>query len=156
MKDISNLEKEWDKIEKQLVPRLVNMQRKVADFICSDVQGLAPGSGDYADSIKVGETTIENNIIETPVESDMVVVSKAGTEYNLGYLLENGTLEHAIPNAFNWGVIYGFKSEKYKRTLQPDWHPGFKEIPHYYPALNLNKALYDKKIDEVMRRFFNE
>ena len=86
----------------------------------------------------------------------MVVVSKAGTEYNLGYLLENGTLEHAIPNAFNWGVIYGFKSEKYKRTLQPDWHPGFKEIPHYYPALNLNKALYDKKIDEVMRRFFNE
>lgn len=155
MKSLKDLENKLSNIEQKVLTEMVKAQRETAESIRVDTQELAPSkTGEYADSIVVKETIIKGNNIETPVESDMTVVSKEGNAYNLGFLLEHGTLPHAIPNAFNWGVLYGYDSEMYKRTLEPDWHPGFAELPHYYPALNKNKNLYKENINKALRRLF--
>ena len=95
-------------------------------------------------------------IIKTFIGSGATVTSKAGKSYNLGYLLEHGTLNHAIPNAFNWGVIYGFDSERYFRTCRDDWHPGSIAIPHYKLALEKNKELYKGKIKLAFKKEVNK
>ena len=78
----------------------------------------------------------------------------AGTRYNLGYLLEHGTAEHAIPNAFGRGYHWNYTDSDgnfYKGTLEPDWHPGSKAVPHYKLALIKNKKVYKESISEAWR-----
>ena len=57
----------------------------------------------------------------------MQVTSKAGDSYNLGQLLETGTMPHAIPNAFGYGEWFG---------VDPNFHPGMKAYNNYKNALN--------------------
>ena len=155
MRNIKDIDKYLEKIEKQTIQKLAKVQNEVAQDVRDDVKHFAPGTGEYANTIKVSETEVTGNKIETYVYTDYNVTAKSnGITYNLGYLLENGTLEHAIPNAFNWGVIYGYESDMYKRTLQPDWHPGFGEIPHFELGLNQNKTNYEERIGKVLDEVF--
>lgn len=141
------------KLEKNIMADLISAQRKTANQICKDAQSLAPGSGEYSKSIKVGNTQINGNRITTQIYTGLTVNAKStGNSYNLGFLLETGTNPHAIPNAFNWGVIYGYDSPMYKRTLEPDWHPGFPAMPHFIPALNKNKKVYIDNISSVLAK----
>ena len=77
-----------------------------------------------------------------------------GKVYNLGYLLENGTFEHAIPNAFGRGFTYGYTDTMgryHKGTLDKDWHPGTIAQPHYALALEKNRKLYKDNIKVAWR-----
>lgn len=151
MKDLKALKVFLSNLDKKAVDNLVKAQRTTAQKICSDVQSLAPGNGEYSSSIKVSDTKVENSTIKTRIYTDMTVQAKStGNTYNLGFLLETGTNPHAIPNAFNWGVIYGYDSDMYKRTLKKDWHPGFVSMPHFVPALNQNKTFYKEQIKKAL------
>lgn len=154
MKDIRQLKTDLRKMATNVKRELKKAQRETAEQIRKDAQLMAPGNGAYSESIMVRKTIIKGDDISTVVSTRVLtpVAKSTGRQYNLGFLLETGTDPHAIPNAFDWGRIYGYDSEMYKRTLQKDWHPGFVAMPHFIPAMNRNKALYRAKISEALRR----
>ena len=143
MEDLSKLSKLLEKAKRNAIMNLIEAQHKIAEDICKDAKHFAPGEGSYKESIQVSNTTLDRNIISTDIYTDVVVKAKSnGNEYNLGYLLENGTLEHAIPNAFGLGNTYGHFDRYWywhKGTMDKDWHPGFRPLPHFIPSLLLNK-----------------
>lgn len=152
-----------DKIEKRTIKGL----EKSAQQIYEDVVELAPGNGDYKSSIKIYPTQKENNTYSILIGTDMQVGptihgsvkgsnnAPKGTTYNLGYLLEHGTYEHAIPNAFGYGFYFGFTTKDgkfHKGTLDDSWHPGSIARPHFSLALEKNKKLIKKYIVEEWRQ----
>lgn len=157
MKDITELSLFFKNIDKALIPQLQEAQRETAKQIESDVKASAPvGKGEYQNSISVKKTETTENEIKTRITSDLIVgpAKSTGKSYLLGSLLENGTSNHAIPNAFDWGRIYGYDSEQYRRTLDPNWHPGFVAMPHWVPALDKNKKLYADNIGKALDGVF--
>ena len=130
--------------------------QKTAQNIYDDVVSLAPGNGPYKESIKIYPIEKDNEKMSIFIGSDLMVGptiwgsvdgsknNPAGTKYNLGYLLEHGTYEHAIPNAFGYGFYWGFTTKDgtfHKGTLDENWHPGTLAQPHYSIALEKNKRL---------------
>lgn len=154
MKDIRQLKTDLGKMATNVKRELKKAQRETAEQIRKDAQLMAPGNGPYAQSIMVRKTVVDGNNISTKISTTVMTeeAKSTGKQYNLGFLLETGTNPHAIPNAFDWGRIYGYDSDMYKRTLAKDWHPGFVAMPHFIPAMNRNKALYRAKISEALRR----
>lgn len=154
MRDISELSNFLDTLPKKLEDELIKAQQETAKVIEADARLYAPGNGGYSQSITAKEPVVDGKNISTNISTEMMteVAKSTGKQYNLGMLLETGTDPHAIPNAFDWGHIYGFDSEMYKRTLQEDWHPGFVSMPHFIPALDQNKELYQRKIQEAIGR----
>lgn len=152
MKDIRQISIDLDKFSKNVINNLVNAQQESARKIWSDVVSTAPmKTGNFISSIEVSDTSVNNGEIKTIIGSRMQVVSNEGKAYNLGFLLETGTNPHSIPNAFNWGEIYGYDSEEYKQTLKGDWHPGTKPLNFYHNALEKNKTDYYKSISKAIK-----
>lgn len=153
MKTLNNLadflEKKADNIDKVFVKINDIVAKKVYNDI---IQNAPMGKRVYRASIKIYPTTIENSRITTFIGSDLLVGPTkwtGGNVYNLGYLLEHGTFEHAIPNAWGKGFYYGYTDEKgvfHKGTLDKDWHPGSIAQPHYQIALEKNKKFYKDNI----------
>ena len=157
MKNITELSLFVKNIDKTLIHALEEAQKETAKQIANDVKSSASvGTGAYRDSILVRDTEVDNKTIRTRITSSLVVgpAISTGQSYLLGMLLENGTSHHAIPNAFNWGKIYGYDSEQYQRTLDPNWHPGFVAMPHWIPALEKNKKLYLDNIGKALDGVF--
>ena len=158
MRNINDLSNEIERIRKNIIKDLIKVQKETAKSICEDAKTFAPGKGPYKESIKVSETEIKNNKITTKITTDLTVEAKSnGNFYNLGYLLENGTMQHAIPNAFGLGYTYGYVDRygtRHKGTLDKDWHPGFAPLPHFIPALLLNKEKYNIAIQNAVDNEF--
>lgn len=144
----------------KLTKKLVEAQRNTAEQIQSDVKMYAPHkTGVYEESIKVEDTIIKNGKMTTFIGSDLLtsVAKWTGNQFNLGFLLEHGTGEHAIPNAFGFGYYYGYTDANgvfHKGTLDKDWHPGFAPFPHYFPALEDNKDYYKEQIKKAIKEAF--
>jgi len=157
MKTLNDLANFIDKKVNNIDKVVAKVQEKIAQNTCDDIKELAPGNGTYRDSIKVYPSEIKDGVITTFVGSDMTVGPTkwtGGVSYNLGYLLEHGTTQHAIPNAFDYGFYYGFTDASgrfHKGTLDPDWHPGTIAQPHYAIALEKNKKLYKDNIHYAWR-----
>ena len=167
MKTLDDLVKFLDKKAKDIDKKVAEAQEKTAQQIWEDVIENAPvGNGDYISSIQIDETQINDGVISTFIGSDLQVGptiwgsvqgsknNPQGSTYNLGYLLEHGTFEHAIPNAFGYGFYYGFtdKSGKFhKGTLDDNWHPGSTARPHYSLAIEKNKKLFKDNIKLAWR-----
>lgn len=159
MKLFEQLSKDIEELTNNISKELEKEQRKTAEKIWQDVIENAPyKNGNYIASINIDETTIKNGVIKTFIGSNMLLEPTkwtGGKRYNLGYLLEHGTLNHAIPNAFDKGIYYGYigEDERYhKGTLDDDWHPGSIAIPHYKLALEKNKELYKGKIKLAFKK----
>ena len=144
LKDISNLETDITRFLGKFTDRLVEVQREAANNIMNDAKLLAPGNGPYRDSIKVSETQVTENSIETDITTNVTVSSLDGVKYNLGYLLENGTDPHEIVPKNSDVLVF----EKDGRTIFTKHvnHPGTKPQPHFIPALEKNKFKYKKDI----------
>lgn len=158
MKEISSLPGDLTKLKKRIIKNLIKAQEETAQRMKEDaVQIISThGTGAYSKTIQVSKTKINSSKIQTKIFTNYTVQAKSnGNVYNLGMLLENGTLNHAIPNAFNWGVIYGYDSYMYKRTLSKDWHPGSVAVPHFRPALNKNKTEYKNLIRKAIKESIN-
>lgn len=154
MKSLNDLVKKLEKWENNIDNQIMEAQRKTAEKVWEDVILNAPvDTGQYIESIDIDGPHKEGKVVSTFIGSDLTVEAKSnGNKYNLGYLLEHGTLPHAIPNAFDWGNIFGFNSEQYARTLRYNWHPGMYANPHYRLALVKNKKLYKDNIKYAWRK----
>lgn len=152
MKTLDDLVKRFEQWSKDIDNQIMDVQRETAQNIWEDVIANAPiNTGNYIRSIEIEGPVKEGNEIKTFIGSGLTVESKEGKQYNLGYLIEHGTLPHAIPNAFNWGEKYGYDSEQYARTLRYNWHPGTYANPHYRIALEKNRKLYKDNIKRAWR-----
>ena len=150
MKDISQLETDITKIFTKITNGLIGAQREAAENIKNDAKLLAPGEGLYKESIKVSDTRVTENSIETDIYTDVMVSSLDGVKYNLGYLLENGTEPHTIVPK-NSSVLVFEKDGKTIFTTKVN-HPGTKPQPHFIPALEKNKFKYKKEIIKSILR----
>lgn len=158
MKSLDDLVKRFQQWEKDIDNQIMEAQKKTAEQIWEDVIAYAPvKNGDYLASITIDDTKKEGNIISTFIGSDLKVGPTkwtGGKNYLLGYLLEHGTFQHAIPNAFGRGFTYGYTDEMgryHKGTMDKDWHPGTIAQPHYSLALEKNRKLYKDNIKLVWR-----
>lgn len=154
MRDIKYLSSDIKLLQKKIVQNLKVANRKTAESIWEDIIENAPlNTGEYLSSIRIEDTRDEDGKYKTFIGSDLTVgpAKSTGKSYNLGYLLETGTDPHAIPNAFDWGRIYGYDSVQYKRTQEPNWHPGTVAQPHYSPALLKNMETHRKNVKEAIR-----
>ena len=143
MKKIASLSVDLEKFSKRLESNLKNAQRNTAERIWEHlVENSNMKTGTYIASIRVEDTKQEGNKISTFIGSDLQVTSKAGDSYNLGLLLETGTMPHAIPNAFGWGEEFG---------TDPNFHPGMRAYNNYKNALNANIATYKENISKAIR-----
>ena len=133
------ISKEIKKYSDDLDNKLKDIVNSTLLFTYEELVAKAPADTHYY----ISQMQVDNaekkkkNIIYGRVFNDIVVTSKAGDIYCLGELLENGTRPHAIPNAFGKGYYYGYVDENgkyHKGTLDKDWHPGFRPIPHWQPA----------------------
>ena len=120
MKAIANLGVDLERFSKKLENNLKQAQRNTAERIWENlVENSNMRTGAYIASIQIDDTKQEGNMISTFIGSSMQVTSKAGDSYNLGQLLETGTMPHAIPNAFGWGEDFG---------IDPNFHPRNESI----------------------------
>jgi len=169
MKSINDLADMLDKWANKLDERAEKGLEKTAEQVWQDVIENAPmGTGNYVSSIKIYPMEKKNDELSIFIGSDLMVGptkwgnidnsknAPAGTMYNLGYLLENGTFEHAIPNAFGYGFYHSFTDKNgrfHKGTLDTDWHPGTTAQPHYSLAIEKNKKFFrDNIMKEVTWR----
>ena len=139
MKTIDNLETDITHFLGKITDRLVEVQKETANNIMNDTKQLAPvgETGEYRNSIKVSDTKVTENSIETDIYTNMTVSSLDGVKYNLGYLLENGTSPHTILPKNSDVLVF----EKDGETIfaKKVNHPGFKPMPHFIPAFKKNK-----------------
>lgn len=177
MKSINSLAEMLDKWADKIDEKAQKGLEKTAEHVWEDVVENAPmGTGNYVSSIRIYPIEKKDDELSIFIGSDLMVgptihgpsiepgnpgkgMSKnapAGTMYNLGYLLEHGTYEHAIPNAFGLGNYWSFTSKDgtfHKGTLESDFHPGTIAQPHYSLAIEKNKKLFkDNILKEVTWR----
>lgn len=140
-------------VEARALKNLIEAQQEVAMEVCNDVKTLAPKkTGQYAESIKTSETTVNGGVIKTKIYTDAKVISKSGNTYNLGYLLETGTSPHVIEPVDAKVLHFQINGEDiFTKRVQ---HPGTVAQPHFSKALQMNKLLYRQKINEAIRRSF--
>lgn len=143
-----------DRFNDRIVDNVIKAQQETAKIICDDVKELAPkDTGEYMESIKVGESTVNRNKISTEVYTDAVVETKDGTRYNLGYLLETGTSPHLI-EPYDAKVLH-FVIDGKDVFAKRVFHPGTVAQPHFSTGLNMNRLVYKQKLGEAIRRSFN-
>ena len=165
LNDLANMLDKWaNKIDEKAEKGL----EKTAQQVYQDIVELAPGNGPYKQSIQIYPIEKQNDKMSVFIGSNMLVGptkwgeidgsgnAPSGTMYNLGYLLEHGTFEHAIPNAFGYGFYHSFTDANgkfHKGTLDKNWHPGTLAQLHYSLALEKNKKLFkDNIIKEITWR----
>jgi len=158
MKSLDDLVKRFEQWQKDVDNKVMEAQEKTAQQVWEDIIAYAPTkTGEYISSITIEGPIKDNNVIKSFIGSDMKVGPTkwtGGKSYLLGYLLENGTFEHAIPNAFGRGFTYGYTDAMgryHKGTLDKDWHPGSIAQPHYALAVEKNRKLYKDNIKVIWR-----
>ena len=143
MKAIAQVGVDLDKFTDRLKNNLKQAQRNTAERIWEHLSVNANmKTGAFIASIQIGNTEEDGDTIKTFIGSDLTVTSKAGDSYNLGQLLETGTMPHAIPNAFGWGENFG---------IDPNFHPGMRAYNNYRNALNDNIAVYKENISKAIK-----
>ena len=143
MKMIATLSTDLQKFSEKLERNLLKAQRDTAERIWEHlVENSNMDTGAYIASIQIGDTKKDGDTISTFIGSDLQVTSKAGNSYNLGQLLETGTMPHAIPNAFGFGENFG---------IDPNFHPGMKAYNNYKNALNANTETYKSNIAKAIK-----
>ena len=143
MKKIAKIGVDLDKFTKKLESNLKQAQRNTAERIWEHLAVNANmKTGAFIASIEIDDTEQNDDKIKTFIGSDLTVTSKAGNTYNLGKLLETGTVPHAIPNAFGFGENFG---------IDPNFHPGMRAYNNYRNALNDNIVTYKEEIKKAIQ-----
>lgn len=152
MKSIDRLSVDILNFGNRAVDNIVKAQRDTAETIWEDVIANAPyKTGEYISSIKVGDTTQSGYTINTTVYTDATVIAKAsGKSYNLGQLLEEGTMPHEIypveSSVLRWIDVNG--EVRFAKHVH---HPGTVSQPHFLPALNKNRSVYIDNIRKAIK-----
>lgn len=165
MKDIKKLEKDLDNFQKKLEDKLIKTQKETAEQIKKDViKHFGHSSGEYVESIQVGETKKEDNIIKTDIYTDL----KSKDGYFIGRMIENGTGIYALEPHI--GRTKAFFESQYqywyvptnevKRPLGKIIIRNGKEYyvakaqkpkPHWKPALEEDIEMYKNNIRQAVK-----
>lgn len=153
MKTLNDLANMFDKLANKIDERTEKGLERTAQHIYQDVVELAPvATGVYRDSIQIFPIEKNDSEMSVVIGSKLNVgPSKVnGNYYNLGKLLEHGTLPHDI-------YPYDAQSLRFEIDGQEIfakhvWHPGTIAQPHYSLALEKNKKLLHKYIVEEWRQ----
>lgn len=147
MKDTRRLSIDLENASKKIINNLIQAQQDTAKDIWNEVVSTAPmKTGDFIASIEVSPTEYTGSEIKTTIGSSMTVTSLSGKEYNLGQLLETGTMPHKIV-AVNSRVLTDGENFFGKEVN----HPGTKATNFYMNALNKNKTNYRKRISKAIK-----
>lgn len=145
MKDIGQISAFIGKINKQVIPNIIKANEETAKQVQKDVIANAPmGTGKYKESIKIYPTEIKNGNISTEIGTEMMV-----GDYNLGFLLENGTNPHMIYPKNS--TVLAFDIDGMTIFAKKVNHPGFVAMPHFKPALDKNEKTYLDNIDKAIK-----
>lgn len=147
MKDISKLSEDISKWANNIDDKVIKAVEDTAKDVYQDVMKLAPeGTGKYKESIYIDKTKVEDSKVSVFIGTDLVLESKLlHKRYNLGRMLENGTRPHLILPVRADGVLH-FTIDGEDIFTKIVQHPGFREIPHYSPALRRNRRNFKKKL----------
>lgn len=153
MKSLNDLVKKLEKWENNIDNQIMEAQQQTAQKIWEDVIAYAPlKTGRYISSINVDETKKEGNVISTFIGSKLKVgpTLRDGNVFNLGYLLEHGTMPHDIYPIMSEYLVFEIDGKKiFTKHVS---HPGTTAQPHYQLALIKNKKLYKDNIKVTWRK----
>lgn len=150
------------------IKRLIEAQKITAEQVHKDVLINAPhNTGEYASSIKVSETTYENNVIRTSIYTDMTSADDGSIV--IGRMIEHGTGIYALEPHI--GHTKTFKESGYQYWYVPaksvkraigrsifingvEFYVAYAQPakPHFLPALQKNKSFYLNEIRKAMRK----
>lgn len=145
MKDFKYLGSDLIKASRRIKVNLEKAVDNTAEQMKEDARMFAPyQTGKYEESIEVYKKENYKRVIGS--NTTCITTGKyPGRKYNLGFLLEHGTEQHAIPGAF-YG--YAFRPEF---GDWEDFHPGFAPMPHYSLSLNRNKKYFKEQISKAIK-----
>ena len=147
MKLINHLSIDLEKASKKVINNLIQAQQDTAKDIWNEVVSTAQmKTGEFISSIEIDPTKVENNTISTMIGSDLTVTSLEGKSYNLGQILETGTMPHKIV-AINSRVLTDGENFFGKEVN----HPGTRAYNFYRNALNNNKTNYKNRIKQAVK-----
>lgn len=166
MRSIAEIDYVFKEYTEKLKKRIVEGQQEIAqelkDDIVSRIEVPAEATRnpqqfeEYINSIQVGETEVNGNVISTEVFSDLVVVGDpkwngvpigAFLEWGTGPLGEStNTYQHGYPYTTEepWDI---YTAMQYIET--GTW--GIKARPHFYPGLMAIKPKYKEMILEAIK-----
>lgn len=165
MKNILSLSVDLANYTDKAIEKLIKAQKSTAQQVCKDVKSLAPSKvGKYAESIKVSDTELKNDVIRTYIYTDL----QSEDGYYIGRMIEYGTGIYALQPHI--GHTKTFILSKYQYWYVPatsvDRQIGKKIIingkefyiarpqvakPHFIPALQKNIALYHENIRKALK-----
>ena len=149
-KNISSISVGIAKYTEKVIDNIIKAHSNTGYVIKRDAQYLAPrDTGKYAKSIKLSETTYDGKTIRTSIYTDATVSAYSGKTYNLGRLLEEGTLPHEI-RAVKAEALHFTKMGEDVFAVKV-LHPGMIAQPHLIPALQKNIALYKSNIRKAIK-----
>ena len=166
MKTLDTLSKDLFIFSEKKINKLITAQRNTAEKICEDVKSLAPSkTGEYVNSIKVSETTVDNGVIKTSVYTDLT--SESDPSIVIGRMIEQGTGIYALEphightkTFINSGYRYWYvPATSVKRPIGQliningtDFYIAKPQRarPHFLPALQSNKKYYKKQIRKAL------
>lgn len=163
MKSINKLSTDILVWNDKVIQNAIEKQKEAAEKICQDVKTLAPGNGEYKDSIKVSDTICENNVIKTSIYTDLL-----SNGHVIGRMIENGTGIYALESHI--GLTKTFFESEYnywfvpsRSVKRPIGCPiiikgelfyiarAQKPKPHFLPALNANREYFKQKMKESFK-----
>lgn len=165
MKNIARLNIDISNFGNKVIDNLIKAQKETAEKVWEDVKNLAPSkTGKYAESIKMSDTELKNNVISTHIYTDL----QSEDGYYIGRMIEYGTGIYALQPHI--GHTKTFIDSKYQFWYVPassvDRPIGRKIIidgkefyvakpqvakPHFIPALQKNISLYHENISKAIK-----
>lgn len=165
MKNIERLNVDISNFSNKVIENLINAQKETAMQICRDVKSLAPSNtGKYAESIKVSDTELKNDVISTHIYTDL----QSEDGYYIGRMIEYGTGIYALQPHIGHTKTFLLSQYQfwYVPTTSVDRPIGKKIIidgkefyvakpqvakPHFIPALQKNISLYHENISKAIK-----
>lgn len=165
MKRVDHISIDLEKFSKRLQQNLIKAQRDTAEKMKDDAKGFSPRpDGEYAQSIKVSDTEINNGKITTWIHTDMM-----SEGHFVGRMIENGTGIYALEPHIGKTKTFFLSDYQYwyvpttkvKRPLGQkitingvDYYvaKAQRPKPHFKPALNQNIVTYRNNLKEAVRR----
>lgn len=165
MRDIARLNVDISNFGNRVIDNLIKAQKETAKQVWKDVKNLAPSKvGKYAESIKVSDTELKNNVITTSIYTDL----QSEDGHYIGRMIEYGTGIYALQPHI--GHTKTFILSQYQFWYVPatsvDRQIGKKIIidgkefyiarpqvakPHFLPALHKNISLYNDNIKKAVK-----
>lgn len=165
MKMIADFSKDILMKSRKLEKKLIRAQKDTAEEIKKDVLDFAPSkTGEYANSIKVSETQINQDNIKTDIYTDL----KSTDGHYIGRMIENGTGIYAlephigktktfIKSGYQYWYVPVEKAKRpIGRTIVIDGNEFYvvhaqPPKPHFRPALDKNIQTYRDNIRKAIK-----